>query len=75
MPSPILREGSDAADHAIEDHFVGAVDDERAVVDDVAHDRAGGAAIAELQRARIDRRAAGVGVVAGQRQRACAVLA
>ena len=39
------------------------LNDQRAVVDDVAGDAAGGAAVAELQRAGADRRAAGIGVV------------
>ena len=40
------------------------------MVDDVAGDAAGRAAIAERKRAGADRRGAGVGVGAGQRQRA-----
>ncbi len=63
-----------AADHAGIGERVAAVEDERAVVDDVAGDAAGGAAVAELQRAGADRRRAGVGVGAGQRQRAGAGL-
>ena len=45
---------------------VGTVDSECAVVDHVADDRAAGAAVAELQRTAIDRRATGIGVCTGK---------
>ena len=63
---PGLGERAGAADHAGIGHRVAAVEDERAVVDDVADDAAGGAAIADLQRAGADRRGAGIGVGAGE---------
>ena len=55
-----------AADDAGIGERVAAVEDERAVVDDVAGDAAGGAAVAELEGAGGDRRRAGVGVGAGE---------
>ena len=67
---PGLGERAGAADHAAKGERVAAVEDQRAVVDDVAGDAAGRAAIADLQRAGADRRAAGIGIVAGQ-GRAC----
>ena len=65
-----LGERAGAADVARKDQVVAAVDCEHAVVEDITHDRAAGAVVAELQRARADRRAACVGVVPCQRQRA-----
>src|SRR5262249_42939316 len=51
--------------HVAEREGVGAVDRERAVVDDVADDRSAGAAVAELQRGSADGGAAGIGVGTG----------
>ena len=51
----VLRERAGAGDHAAEGRGIGAVEGERAVVEDVAEDRTGRAAIAELQRAGVDR--------------------
>src|SRR5690606_19308834 len=50
---------------------VGTIEYERTVVDDVARDRPGRAAVADLQRAVLDRRAAGMREIAryGQRPR------
>ena len=53
---------------------IAAVEDQRGIVDDVAGDAAGRAAIADRKRAGADRRGAGVGVGAGQRQCASAAL-
>ena len=58
-----LIDGAAAADHAVDDHRVGAVEVQDAVVDDVADDAAARAAVAELQRPGADGRATGVGVV------------
>ena len=59
------------ADRPAERHGIGAVEGEGAVVDHVADNAAGGPAVAHLQRARADRRAAAVGVRAGEAQRPC----
>ena len=63
---PDLGERAGAADHAGKGHRVAAVEDRARVVDDVADDAAGGAAIADLQRPGADRRGAGIGVGAGE---------
>ena len=69
-----LGERAGAADDAGIGQRVAAVEDECAVVDDVAGHAARGAPVAELQRAGADRRNARVGVVARQRQRIGAAL-
>ena len=69
-----LVERAGAGDHAVVLVGVGAVEGERGVVDHVAEDRAGGAAVAELQDAGVDGGEAGVGVVAAQDRRAGADL-
>ena len=69
-----LGDGAGAADQAGIGQCIAAVEDQRSIVDDVAGDAAGRAAIAERERAAADRRGAGVGVVAGQCQRAGADL-
>jgi len=63
-----LGDRADAADHAGIGQGAGAVEHQRGVVDDVAYDAAGGA-IADLQRAGADRRAADVGVGTGEDER------
>ena len=63
MPVPIWLTLPVPRDHAGKRDGVAAVERQRAVVGDVADDAAAGAAIAELQRAGADRRAAGIGVV------------
>ncbi len=62
----VLGERTGAADGAGEGEIVGAIDGEGGVVGDVANEGAGGAAVAELERAGADGGAAGVGVVAGE---------
>ncbi|MNQ64401.1 hypothetical protein D3C85_788210 [compost metagenome] len=57
------------------DGIVRAVEDEAAVVDDIAGQRARGAAIADLQQTRFDRGGAGVGILARQHQGAGARVA
>ena len=69
-----LGQGARARDHAREGDRIGAVDREGAVVDDVADDRAGGAAIADLQRSGRNRGAARVSVGGCQNERAGAGL-
>ena len=61
---------SDAVlDEMVETVGIGTVEDQRAVVDDVAGDRTGRAAIADLQRGAIaDDGHAGIGIGTGQRQ-------
>ena len=61
-----LDDGAWAGDRAAERVLVGAVEIEPAVVRDVANDRAARALIADDQAGAVDRRAAGVGVVARQ---------
>ena len=68
MPLPAWVSDAGAGDDAAEGDAVGAVEGEHAVVGDIAGDRAGGAAVADLQGAGRDRRAAAVGVGAGQDQ-------
>ena len=51
-----LDERARAADDRAKRDVVAAIERQRAVVDDIADDAAGGAAIAELQRAGADRR-------------------
>ena len=65
----LLDDGARAADDAVEDQGVRAIEHQGAVVGDVAGDAAGGSAIAQPQRARRDRRAAGVDIVGRQRHR------
>jgi hypothetical protein len=55
-----------AVDHARVGHCIAALEDELRVVGDVADDAAAGAAIADLQCAGIDGRAARVGAGAGE---------
>ena len=63
-----LRDSAGAADDAGIGQRVAAVEGERGVVGDVAGDAAGGAAIADLQRAGADRRpTAGVGTGENER--------
>ncbi len=69
-----LRHRSRPADDPGEALDAAAVEDQRAIVGDVADDAAAGAAIAELQRAATDHGAAGVGVGAGQDRRSGASL-
>ena len=69
-----LRQRARAADRPRIGHAVAAVEGERAVVGDIAADRAGGSASAHLQRAGADGRAACVGIGACQDQRAGARL-
>ena len=54
--------------------FPTSIEREDAVVDDVAHDAAGGAAIADLQRAAADGGNARVGVRAGENENAGTTL-
>ena len=75
VPAPFCATRAGAGDRAAKGHDVGAVEDERAIVDDVAGDRAAGAAIAELQGAGADRGAAAVAVVGGEDRGAGADLA
>ena len=69
-----LGDEASAADQTGIGQRIAAVEDQRSVVDDVAGDTAGRAAIAEPKRAGADRRGAGVGVVPRQGQRVGAVL-
>ena len=69
-----LGQAAGAADDATKGDVVGAVECQRGIVGNVAHDAACRAAIADLQRAGIDRRAAGIVVVGRQDQRATAGL-
>ena len=64
---PGLGERAGTADGRGEGQGVGAVEDERAVIDDRAAEHASRAARADLQRAGADRRGAGKGVGAGER--------
>ena len=61
-------ERSRAGNIAAVNQSVGAVEDQRGVVDDVASDAAVRAVVADLQRSAVDGRAAGVGDVTGQVQ-------
>src|SRR4029078_1789518 len=62
---PDLADAAGSRDHARERDHVTAVEGQRAVIDDVAPDPAGGAAVAELQRAGRDAGATRIGVVSG----------
>ncbi len=64
-----LGERAVAAHNAAKGQIVTTVEVERTVVDDIALDRSGGAAVADLQRPGADRGAARIGAVARQRQR------
>src|SRR5262249_41958520 len=64
-PRAGLHECAGAGNGVGEGESVGAIDREGAVVDDVAHDRSARAAVAELQRRAVDRRAAGIRVRTG----------
>ena len=70
----VRDECAGAADDSGIGERVAAVEREHAVVDDIAEEPARGAAIADLQRAGRDGRAAGIGLVRGQCQRAGADL-
>ena len=70
----LLHQIARATDRARQRHRVGAVDHQRAIVDDIANDRARGAAIAQLQRAAGDGGAAGVAVAGGEDGGASACL-
>ena len=70
----VLLQRAGAGDHAAEGDGIGAVEGERPVIENIAHNRTGRPAIAELQRSGVDRRAAGVGVVGRQDGRSGAVL-
>ena len=69
-----LLQRARAADHPIHGQRITTVDRERAVVEDVADQTSCRAAGADLQRARADRRAAGIGVHGGQGGRTVARL-
>src|SRR5262249_30271506 len=70
-----VRDAAAAADARGVSDVVAPIEDERAVVDDAAaRDRARRAAESDLQRAAGDRRGAGVGVVAREREHAAARL-
>ncbi len=66
---PCLGQRSRAADHTVIGQRVAAVEHQRGIVDDIAGDAPGGAAVADLQRARADRRDPGVGIVACEDER------
>ena len=61
-----LCHGAGTGDDTAEGHGVGAVESEHTIVEHVAHNAAAGAAVAEMQGAGRDRRAAAVGVVGGE---------
>ncbi len=68
VPAPCFSRVPGAGDRAAVGEVVRAIEDERAVIHDVAGDRDGGAAIADLQRAGGDGGAARVGARAGERE-------
>ena len=69
-PESPLDDAARAADETVDGHDARSVEDQSAVVDDVApSQRADKPAIADLQRSFADRGHAGVGVVAGEHQR------
>src|SRR4029450_8553238 len=63
---PCVHESATTGNVAREGHVVRAIEGEGAVVDDVANDPSRRAAVSDLQRARGNRRAAGVAVDAGE---------
>jgi hypothetical protein len=70
----ILGERAGAADHARVGRRIGAVEHKCCVVGDAAGNAAGGAAVADLQRAGADRSDPGVGIGTGECQRAGTLL-
>ena len=71
---PPLLHDAGSGDDARELGVVGAVEEKRATVGDIARNPAGRAVGAELKDAVIDRREARVGVVRGQHEGACTLL-
>ncbi len=71
---PSLGDRAHAGNDARVGCRIGAVEDQRGAVEDIARQGTGGAAITDPQRAGDDGGSAGVGVIAGQRQRAGPIL-
>ena len=70
----VLLERAGSGNDAAQGEGIGVIDRKRAIIEDVAGDRSARSAVAELQRAGIDRGAAEIGVGGGEDGRAGAVL-